>query len=302
MKSIKITTLLLATQLFFAQTATKEQVISDLPEIEITEGINLHIISPEPIQYVDLSTEKLTGDLPNTNIARLKITDKIKEVEEINDANLKGKETEKGKTKPQNSFENGAPIGIITVVGQSFIAQYKAIYGNPENLNTITNLHIQPEDMQPIELDKLTFSYLEQRKFSMEIIQNKSDKNPIREEKNLKLDIQLNNVYVMSDYIFLDMTFKNNSNLSYNIEDLKFSIEDKQIYKATNNQSIELSPIFQLNHQKHFKKNFRNIYVFKKFTYPNSKVMMIRLIEEQLSGRTIEMKINYSDILKADTF
>nr|WP_316931357.1 DUF4138 domain-containing protein [Chryseobacterium sp. P1-3] len=40
----------------------------------------------------------------------------------------------------------------------------------------------------------------------------------------------------------------------------------------------------------------------KKFTYPNSKVMMIRLIEEQLSGRTIEMKINYSDILKADTF
>ena len=48
---------------------------SDLLEIEITEGINLHIISPEPIQYVDLSTQKLTGDLPATNIARIKITD-----------------------------------------------------------------------------------------------------------------------------------------------------------------------------------------------------------------------------------
>ena len=114
--------------------------------------------------------------------------------------------------------------------------------------------------------------------------------------------MQINNVYVMSDYIFLDMTFKNNSNLSYDIEDLKFSIEDKKIYKATNNQSIEMTPIFQLNPQKHFRKNFRNIYVFKKFTFPNSKVMMIRLIEEQLSGRTIEMKVNYSDILKADTF
>jgi hypothetical protein len=105
----------------------------------------------------------------------------------------------------------------------------------------------------------------------------------------------------MSDYIFLDMTFKNNSNLSYNIEDLKFSVEDKKIHKATNNQSIEMMPLFQLNQNKHFRKNFRNIYVFKKFTYPNSKVMMIRLIEEQLSGRNIEMKINYSDILKADT-
>jgi len=272
MKSL-LYTLLLFTATLKAQTATKEQIISDLPEIEITEGINLHIISPEPIQYVDLSTEKLIGDLPTTNIARIKITD-----------------------TPITEEKD------ITVVGQSFMAQYKAVYRNSENLNTITNIHIQPEAMQPIEFDKMVFSNLELRKFAMGIIQKKSETNPIREEKNLKLSFQLNNVYVISDYIFLDMTFKNNSNMSYDIEALKFSIEDKKIHKATNNQSIEMTPLFQLNAQKHFKKNFRNIYVFKKFTYPNSKVMMIRLIEEQLSGRTIEMKVNYSDILKADTF
>jgi len=289
MKTILYSLLLFTAQFLPAQTATKEQIISDLPEIEITEGINLHIISPEPIQYVDLSTLKLTGDLPATNIARIKITD-----------SPESNETEK--IKKQTTFTSGQNIGIITVVGQSFIAQYKAIYRNSENLNTVTNIHIQPENMQPIELDKMVFSNLELRKFAMDIIQKKSEEHPIREEKNLKLNVQLNNVYVMSDYIFLDMTFKNNSNLSYDIEDLKFSIEDKKIYKATNNQSIEMTPIFQLNPQKHFRKNFRNIYVFKKFTFPNSKVMMIRLIEEQLSGRTIEMKVNYSDILKADTF
>ena len=289
MKTILYSLLLSTAQFLTAQTATKEQIISDLPEIEITEGINLHIISPEPIQYVDLSTQKLTGDLPTTNIARIKITD-----------SPESNETEK--IKKQTTFTSGQNIGIITVVGQSFIAQYKAIYRNSENLNTVTNIHIQPENMQPIEFNKMVFSNLELRKFAMDIIQKKSEEHPIREEKNLKLNVQLNNVYVMSDYIFLDMTFKNNSNLSYDIEDLKFSIEDKKIYKATNNQSIEMTPIFQLNPQKHFRKNFRNIYVFKKFTFPNSKVMMIRLIEEQLSGRTIEMKINYSDILKADTF
>ena len=289
MKTILYSLLLFTAQFLTAQTATKEQLSSDLPEIEIAEGINLHIISPEPIQYVDLSTQKLTGDLPATNIARIKITD-----------SPESNETEK--IKKQTTFTSGQNIGVITVVGQSFIAQYKAIYRNSENLNTVTNIHIQPENMQPIEFNKMVFSNLELRKFAMDIIQKKSEKNPIREEKNLKLNVQLNNVYVMSDYIFLDMTFKNNSNLSYDIEDLKFSIEDKKIYKATNNQSIELTPIFQLNPQKHFRKNFRNIYVFKKFTFPNSKVMIIRLIEEQLSGRTIEMKINYSDILKADTF
>ncbi|AZB08300.1 DUF4138 domain-containing protein [Chryseobacterium sp. G0162] len=281
--------LLLVSNFLTAQTATKEQIISDLPEIEITEGINLHIISPEPIQYVDLSTEKLTGDLPATNIARIKITDNPDS-------------DEKGKVKIPSLLCNGDKIGVITVVAQSFIAQYKVVYRNQDNLNTITNIHIQPEAMQPIEFDKMVFSNLELRKFAMDIIQKKSEKNPIREEKNLKLSFQLNNVYVISDYIFLDMTIKNNSNLSYDIEDLKFSLEDKKIHKATNNQSVDLTPILELNPQKHFKKNFRNIYVFKKFTYPNSKVMMIRLIEEQLSGRAIEMKVNYSEILKADTF
>ena len=289
MKTLLYTLLIFVANLLTAQTATKEQIISDLPEIEITEGINLHIISPEPIQYVDLSTEKLTGDLPTTNIARIKITDHPDS-------------DEKGKIKTPSVFFNGKKIGVITVVAQSFIAQYKAVYRNQDNLNTITNIHIQPEAMQPIEFDKMVFSNLELRKFAMDIIQKKSEKNPIREEKNLKLSFQLNNVYVISDYIFLDMTIKNNSNLSYDIEELKFSLEDKKIHKSTNNQSVDLTPILQLNPQKHFRKNFRNVYVFKKFTYPNSKVMMIRLIEEQLSGRTIEMKVNYSEILKADTF
>ena len=293
MKAILYILLLFTAQFLTAQTATKEQIISDLPEIEINEGINLHIISPEPIQYVDLSTQKLTGDLPSTNIARIKIIDSTSDSVE---------NKEKTTKNSVSAFSIGDNIGIITVVGQSFIAQYKAVYRNSENQNTVTNFHIQPEDMQPIEFDKMRFSNLELRKFAMDIIQKKSEKNPIREEKNLKLNVQLNNVYVISDYIFLDMTFKNSSNLSYDIEDLKFSIEDKKIYKATNNQSIDLTPLFQLNPQKHFRKNFRNIYVFKKFTFPNSKVMMIRLIEEQLSGRTIEMKVNYSDILKADTF
>ena len=133
-------------------------------------------------------------------------------------------------------------------------------------------------------------------------ILGKKQKSPIREEKNLKLKMELNNVYVMSDYIFLDITFENESNLGYNIDGIKFSIEDKKIYKATNNQSIEIEPVFKLFDNKIFKKRLHNIYVFKKFTYPNSKVLIIRLLEEQISGRTIEMKIKYSDILNADTF
>lgn len=61
-------------------------------------------------------------------------------------------------------------------------------------------------------------------------------------------------------------------------------------------------PVLKLYDSKEFKKSFHNIYVFKKFTFPNSKILKVRMIEEQISGRMIEIKIKYSDILNADTF
>ena len=274
----------LSTATIFAQTEIAEKRVTDLTNLEISKGISLHIISPEPIQFVDLSTDKLTGDLPAENIARIKITD-VSVTDSI-------------ATKKNIDLND---LGVITIVCQSFMAQYKINYLDFER-KAVTNIQIQPEDMQPLEYPKLAFSSTELQKFSLDILRKKMVGKPIREVKNLKLTMQINNVYVVNDYIFLDMTFLNSTNLGYDIDAIKFSVEDKKIYKATNNQSIALEPVYQLYRQKEFKKNYRNIYVFKKFTYPNSKVMKIRLLEEQLSGRAIEMKVKYSDILDADTF
>lgn len=268
----------------FSQTETTEKRVEDLKILEISKGVSLHIISPEPIQFVDLSTNNLTGDLPAENIARIKITE-----------NSVSDSTKIGTKISIND------LGVITVFCQSFMAQYKVNYLNYKK-EAVTNIQIQPEDMQPLEYPKMSFSNTELQKFSLDILRKKEMNNPIREVKSLKLTMQINNVYVVNDYIFLDMTFLNSSNFVYDIDALKFSVEDKKIYKATNNQSIALHPVYQLYNQKQFKKNYRNIYVFKKFTYPNSKMMKIRLIEEQLSGRAIEMKVKYSDILNADTF
>jgi conjugative transposon TraN protein len=283
-KNLLSVLLLFCSIFIFPQTETTEKRVEDLKIVEISKGVSLHIISPEPIQFVDLSTNNLTGDLPAENIARIKITD-----DSATDSTKIGIKTDRN------------DLGVITIVCQSFMAQYKVSYLNYKR-ESVTNIQIQPEDMQPLEYPKMSFSNTELQKFSLDILRKKELKNPIREVKSLKLTMQINNVYVVNDYIFLDMTFQNSSNLGYDIDALKFSVEDKKIYKATNNQSIALNPVYQLYNQKQFKKSYRNIYVFKKFTYPNSKVMKIRLIEEQLSGRAIEMKVKYSDILNADTF
>ena len=267
-----------------AQTEKPENRVNNLTKLEISDGVSLHIISPEPIQFVDLSTGNLTGDLPAENIARIKITDT----------------SETDSTSIQKKIDKNN-LGIITVVCQSFMAQYKVNYLDFKS-NSVANIQIQPEDMQPLEYPKMAFSNTELLQFSLDILKKKKVGNPIREVKDFKLTMQINNVYVVNDYIFLDMTFLNSTNLGYDIDAIKFSVEDKKIYKATNNQSITLDPVYQLYHQKQFKKNYRNIYVFKKFTFPNSKVFKIRLLEEQLSGRALEMKVKYSDILNADTF
>lgn len=272
----------------FAQTSTPEIRITQLPELDMGEGVNVHIISPEPIQFVDLSSDFLVGDLPAENIARIKI-------------NPAPKDSISSKQFNKKIMKSSEEVGVVTVVGQSFMAQYRVLFRTSDRINVQTNIQIQPEDMQPLEFPKQAFSNTELYRFSKNIIE-KTYKTPLRSVNDLKLSLQLNNVYVVGDYIFLDINIANKSNLSYQIEDVKFSVEDKKIYKATNNQSIAMKPIYRFQSQKAFKKNYRNIYVFKKFTYPNSKILKIRFVEEQLSGRTIEMGIKYSDILNADSF
>lgn len=296
MKNLLFTlTLMLISTYTFAQNQALSKVYkSGLPEINITRDVNLHFRSPEPVQFVDLSTNRLIGDLPAENVVRIKIQQSEEEKHFVNDSLKKTVEI-------PIAYSNNQELGIITIVGQSFMAQYKLIFKEDNSYDIITNIEISPQDMQPLEYPEYQMSNAELRKYSMQLIEKKENKI-LRKNTDLGMRSQLNNVYTFGDYVFLDVSFKNKTNLAYDIDKLKFSIDDKKIYKATNVQSIEVDPVFRLYDVKSFKKSYRNIFVFKKFTYPNNKVLTIRLIENQISGRTINLEIKYSDILQADTF
>lgn len=288
---------------------------NNLPVIQITKDVNLHFRTPEPVQFVDLSTERLIGDLPTENVVRVKIQ-QVQEESTVEITKRLVDDESKGRKGESNTvidtitttkdilipYTDNQELGIVTIVGQSFMAQYKIVYRDIQYSSSVmTNIEIMPNDMQPLEYPAYELSNMELKKFAMDLITKKPEKS-IKKEKALKMVSQLNNVYTMGDYVFLDVSFFNKSNLSYDIDQLKFTIDDKKIYKSTNVQSIDIEPIYQLYNNKKFKKSYRNIYVFKKFTFPNNKVLKIRLVENQVSGRTIELDIKYSDILQADTF
>ena len=79
-------------------------------------------------------------------------------------------------------------------------------------------------------------------------------------------------------------------------------LTDKKTAKATNSQMVELHPVFTLEQTKRFRYGYRNVIVIQKMTFPNDKQLTIEMTENQISGRTISLKVNYSDVLSADSF
>lgn len=259
-----------------AQVTTTVQV-ADLPSIMISKDASLHIISPEPIRYADISTHTIAGDLPVNNILRLKFLPD-------STAGLK------------NFISN---IPVVTIVGESFIAQYRLIY--VPGIAVSSKVNILPEHTYPLDISGGGMSTPDMRLNALSILKNRSF-GKIRAFENYGISAALNRIYAVGDLIFLDITYRNETNLSYSIDEMRFKIEDRRINKATNVQSIEIKPIWQLYPLDTFKKTFRNIYVLKKTTFPENKILNVELSEKQISGRTIKLQIKYKDILKADTF
>ena len=180
------------------------------------------------------------------------------------------------------------------------MAQYRAVYTKTESHEIQSSLYIHPDQMQPLEFLSTALSVKELLSLSRRIMARELVK-PLGKKKGFGLSLNLNNLYVMGDYVFVDLLIENATNLKYDVESLSFSVEDKKIYKSTNNQSIPLVPLYKLNEQLEFKRSYRNVFVFEKFSFPNSKVLRIRLVEQELSGRTLVLEIPYSALLKADT-
>lgn len=271
-----LTALLGAAQILFAQNSGST-IINNLPEIQIGAQSDIHFLSPEPIQYADISSHSIIGDMPVKNLLRIKLVpDSLRHLQ-----------------------TDCASLGVITIVGESFIAQYRLAFTNSQNQQIPSAIEIQPENCRPLDFPGTTLTTPEMKAFAMNILQMGKQSN-IRKAKAYGLTAYLNHIYTVGDHVFLDVIFQNKTNLPYDIDELRFKIEDKKITKATNVQSLEIKPEWQLYQQASFKKDYHNIYVFKKVTFPDSKILNVELSEKQVSGRTLTLKIKYSDLLKAD--
>jgi len=274
MKNIILTAILvlnMAGNLFAQVLANTVGSSSAIPKIFIKRSLTLHFLAPERITYVDIP-KGLVGDLPDKNLLRLKIPDsaKIKE----------------------------AFIGVLTILGEKRIRQYAVVYDDRPETAFSSLIDMGIGGMRTIEPKASTITSTELDSISRAILAHGPLKTEVRKRKN-GIRAMLNGISTIGEYILLDIGFDNTTHIPYEIDGLRFRIEDQKQHKATTVQSLEIHPVSSLQNIQVFEKSYRNIFVLRRLTFPDHKLLKVELSEKQISGRSISFNIRYSDILKA---
>ena len=237
----------------------------------VNNEVTTHIVMPEDIRLVDISTDKVVGNQCANNIVRI---------------------------KPANAIYNNGFLGTVTVIGERHIAQFN-IYGSPHPNTANSSFFVKTFQMQDYENPDVSMTRGDMAKISWNIFSSNRKFFNIH-AKNYGIKITVNNIYTVNDKFFIDFSLTNKSKIKYDIDEIRIKLTDKKETKATNSQTVELTPVFSLNQAKSFKRSYRNVIVVDKLTFPDEKVLRLEISEKQISGRTINVPIEYADILHAD--
>ena len=241
--------------------------------ILVNEEVTTHIVMPENIKLVDMSTDKIIGNQCADNIVRI---------------------------KPSGRMRNNEMVGTITVIGERHMAQYDVVYtGGPVKACSVYNIGV--DEMKQYKNPDVLMPERSMADYAYAIFCSKRNYNNIHSSQ-YGIKAVVNNIYTVGDYFFIDFSLYNKSKIKYDIAELRIKLTDKKETKATNSQTIELSPVYSLNSAKSFKKAYRNVIVVNKLTFPNEKILRLELSENQISGRVVYIPIEYEDILNADSF
>ena len=132
---------------------------------------------------------------------------------------------------------------------------------NEFKANSVYN--ISQDDMQQYTNPDVSMTYGDMSKLSWSIFTSGRKKFGIKSSL-YGIKAQVNNIYTVGDFFFINFSLKNESKIKYDIAEIRLKLMDNKELKATNSQTIELTPVYMINHDKSFQKEYRNVIVIKK--------------------------------------
>lgn len=269
-----ITVFFLAAGLFTSRDALAQRTYEEMEQLTVNEQVTTVITASEPIRFVDISTDKIAGDQPLDNIIRLK--------------------------PKEAGHEDGEVLAIVTIVTERYRTQYALLYTTRVQ-EAVTDKEIQLQERDSYNNPAISMSTADMTRFARRVWNSPAKIRNVATKAH-RMTMRLNNIYAVGDYFFIDFSIENRTNIRFDIDEIRVKLADKKLTKATNAQTIELSPALVLEPGKTFRHGYRNVIVIKKMTFPNDKLLTIEMTEKQISGRNISLNIDYEDVLSADSF
>ncbi len=169
--------------------------------------------------------------------------------------------------------------------------------------NNPTVLNIQFASIKEVQTNSFSSAT-----FANEAKIQEDAKNVVKANKNIKgvkdkkfgIKIQLDGLYINDGVMYYRIHLQNQSNINYDIEQLRFFIRDQKKSKRTAIQELEVQPLHIYGNTSVIEGKSQHVFVFvvSKFTIPDRKYLTIQLMEKN-GGRNLQLKIDNRKIVQA---
>ena len=264
------------------RTFSQRQVVEPY-RVEVAFNKTLHILFPSEVVYVDLGSLDLIADKADgaQNVVRIKAA--------------------------KQDFTEETNFSVITADGcfYSFTAVYSE---NPSQLNIEMEdwLHKDPYSdfanrQMYIRLDELSGETpLTVNRIMYTILRRNVRDIKSVGSKRFGIEVLLRGVYVHGDLFYLHVSMRNRSKVAFDIDYIRFKICDRKTARRTAVQDTFVNPVrvFDEIMRVDAEAMIRNVFVFRKFTIPDDKVLVMEVYERN-GGRHQRFEIENSRLVGA---
>ena len=264
------------------RTFSQRQVVEPY-RVEVAFNKTLHILFPSEVVYVDLGSLDLIADKADgaQNVVRIKAA--------------------------KQDFTEETNFSVITADGcfYSFTAVYSE---NPSQLNIEMEdwLHKDPYSdfanrQMYIRLDELSGETpLTVNRIMYTILRRNVRDIKSVGSKRFGIEVLLRGVYVHGDLFYLHVSMRNRSKVAFDIDYIRFKSCDRKTARRTAVQETFVNPVrvFDEIMRVDAEAMIRNVFVFRKFTIPDDKVLVMEVYERN-GGRHQRFEIENSRLVGA---
>lgn len=121
-------------------------------------------------------------------------------------------------------------------------------------------------------------------------------------ERRHRIEASLKGIYVRGNILYFHLAIDNGSNVTYDIDYVKFTVRDRKKFRKEAIEEETIYPVREFNDRSmprvQGKRTYRTVYAFNRFTLAGDKLLEVEIAEKR-GGRTLRFTVQAGDILRA---